>query len=63
MSNLTVVENFGGYQLCRQDETDEYLRVFRSSYIIKTLTGQKVGNVYPTLEDAQRVFEKIKQDL
>ena len=63
MSQITVIEDVKGYQLCRQDETDEYLRVFRSVYIITAPNGQKVGNVYKSCDDAKKVFEQIIKDL
>lgn len=63
MSKTEVIEEFKNYQLCRQIETDEYLRVFRTVYLIKSPTGQKIGNIYSSLETAKQVFEQIKKDL
>ena len=63
MSEISTVEEYKGYKLCRQDETDEYLRVFRSVFIINAPNGQKIGNIYKSIDEALKVFEQIKKDL
>ena len=63
MSKITVIQEFKGFKLLSQEETDEYLRVFRTIYIITNPLGQRVGNIYNKLDTAEKIFEQIKQDM